>query len=160
MGASFIALVFTEIDLNHQLILEKWVAQLRDGRGRAPVIRLSDYDRRRKWLPQDLLVSKMREIDVASASVLTASLSGASRNHSKTCSRSSLSFVHGLLFGGCHVRRTPQQPHFPFGKPYAGGDAKKYVPLPPCRYGNSPSVYQQVKPRPPRQCRNLVFSVM
>lgn len=72
MGASFIALgkvvyalsnagigiVFTEIDLNHQLILEKWIAQLRDGRGRAPVIRLSDYDRRRKWLPQDLLVSK------------------------------------------------------------------------------------------------------
>ena len=71
MGASFIALgkvvyalsnagigvVFTEIDLNHQLILEKWIAQLRDGRGRAPVIRLSDYHCRRKWLAQELLVS-------------------------------------------------------------------------------------------------------
>jgi hypothetical protein len=87
MGASFIALgkvvyalsnagigvVFTEIDLNHQLILEKWIAQLRDGRGRAHVIRLTDYDCRRKWLSQDL--RQMREIEVALASVLTASLS-------------------------------------------------------------------------------------
>lgn len=50
LGASFIALgkvvyalsnagigvVFTEIDVNHQLILEKWIAQLRDSKGRAP----------------------------------------------------------------------------------------------------------------------------
>jgi len=50
MGASFVALgkvvyalsnagmgvVFTEIDLNHQLILEEWIAQLRDSKGRTP----------------------------------------------------------------------------------------------------------------------------
>ena len=49
LGASFIALgkvvyalsnagigvVFTEIDVNHQFILEKWIAQLRDSKGRA-----------------------------------------------------------------------------------------------------------------------------
>jgi hypothetical protein len=31
-----IGVVFTEIDLNHQLILEKWIAQPRDSRGRPP----------------------------------------------------------------------------------------------------------------------------
>jgi hypothetical protein len=50
MGASFVALgkvvyalsnsgigvVFTEIDPNHQSILENWIAQLRDSKGRAP----------------------------------------------------------------------------------------------------------------------------
>jgi hypothetical protein len=50
IGASFVALgkvayassnagigiVFTEIDLNHQLILEEWIAQLRDSKGRTP----------------------------------------------------------------------------------------------------------------------------
>lgn len=50
MGASFVALgkvvyalsnsgigvVFTEIDTNHQLTLENWIAQLRDSQGRAP----------------------------------------------------------------------------------------------------------------------------
>jgi hypothetical protein len=50
MGASFVArgkvvyslsnagmgVVFTEIDLKHQLILEGWIAQLRDGKGRTP----------------------------------------------------------------------------------------------------------------------------
>lgn len=50
MGANFVALgkvvyglsnagigvVFTEIDPNRQFILEKWIAQLRDSRGRAP----------------------------------------------------------------------------------------------------------------------------
>jgi hypothetical protein len=50
MGASFVALgkvvyalsnagtgvVFTEIDLKHQLILEDWIDQLRDSERRAP----------------------------------------------------------------------------------------------------------------------------
>ena len=50
MGASFVALgkvvfalpnagtgvVFTEIEPNHQFILERWIAQLRDRKGRAP----------------------------------------------------------------------------------------------------------------------------
>jgi len=31
-----IGVVFSEIDLNHQLILEEWIAQLRDSKGRTP----------------------------------------------------------------------------------------------------------------------------